>query len=184
MRMYWKYFKYILEHKKNVFIECWKDGLYLHAFTHDLSKFNPIEFVPYTKWFYGKYGTSLGRCPVESHLHYKEYTLCKFNFDKAWQHHKDNNKHHWNYWHERGMDMPKKYRKQMICDWKGMSRKFGDTPQSYYLKNYNNIKLKNNDRCSLEFELGLSDTVMLIFSKPLIDTEHFDSSKIKYGVEN
>ena len=55
MDKYIKYFLYILEHKKNVFKMCWKKGLYLHAFTHDLSKFLPDEFFPYANWFYGKF---------------------------------------------------------------------------------------------------------------------------------
>lgn len=53
LKMYWNYFKYVLEHKKNVFIECWKEGLYIHAFTHDLSKFSILEFKSYAKKFYG-----------------------------------------------------------------------------------------------------------------------------------
>lgn len=36
-----------------------KRGLYLHAFTHDLSKFLPSEFIPYAKWFYGENGIKL-----------------------------------------------------------------------------------------------------------------------------
>ena len=41
-----------MNHKKNVGIEAWKDGLYIHAFTHDLSKFLPSEFIPYSKFFH------------------------------------------------------------------------------------------------------------------------------------
>ena len=62
--MYWKYFKYVMEHKRNVFIECMnmakkykgqdKIDLIIHAFTHDMSKFLPCEFIPYAKWFYDK----------------------------------------------------------------------------------------------------------------------------------
>lgn len=49
----WGYLLYVLEHKKNVFKVCWKRGMYLHAFTHDLSKFLPSEFFPYAERFYG-----------------------------------------------------------------------------------------------------------------------------------
>jgi len=52
MKKYLDYLKYVLEHKKNVFIECWKEGLYFHAFTHDLSKLLPCEFFPYANYFY------------------------------------------------------------------------------------------------------------------------------------
>lgn len=158
---YLSYLKYILEHKKNVFIECWNEGLYSHAFTHDLSKFNPKEFFPYAEWFYGYNGLKLKEKYNEEQLTNgmscvsKNYLESKENFEKAWQHHKDKNKHHWNYWHERDLMMPTKYIKQMICDWKAMSRKFGDTAQEYYLKNFDNFKLHKQSRLCLEKLLDL-----------------------------
>lgn len=160
MKQYVKYLKYVLEHKKNVFIECWKERMYLHAFTHDLSKFSIKEFKAYAEWFHGGYGIVLGKCPVEEHLHYSKYIIVKDRFNKAWQHHKDKNKHHWNYWHERNLPMPYKYIKQMICDWRAMSKKFGDTAQEFYLNNYNKIQMNNNSRMMLEFELGLNDSMI------------------------
>lgn len=160
LKPYKEYFKYVLEHKKNVFIECiemskqykGKDKLELiiHAFTHDLSKFHPNqEFYPYADWFYGEYGVK-----------YKgdfsaEHEMTKQRFKNAWQHHKDKNKHHWDYWHERDLKMPVKYIKQMVCDWSAMSRKFGDTPQNFYLKNYKKIKLHRDTRLCLEANLNL-----------------------------
>lgn len=162
IKFYWKYLKYVLEHKKNVFVECWKDGLYSHAFTHDLSKFNPKEFFPYAEWFYGYDGIYLKKQNNKEQLTNgascvsKRYLECKKGFDKAWQHHKDKNKHHWNYWHERNLIMPVKYIRQMICDWKAMSRKFGGTVQEYYLKNYDKIKLEKDSRLILEELLDLN----------------------------
>lgn len=35
---YIKYFFYILAHKWNILIECWKTGLYWHGITHDTMK--------------------------------------------------------------------------------------------------------------------------------------------------
>ena len=52
MNKYLKYFLYVLEHKKNVGIECIKEGRYIHAITHDMSKFRPSEFIPYARFFY------------------------------------------------------------------------------------------------------------------------------------
>jgi hypothetical protein len=43
---------YILDHKVNVLIECWKEGLYIQGITHDLSKFSPKEFFSYAKKFF------------------------------------------------------------------------------------------------------------------------------------
>lgn len=156
--IYWQYFKYVMEHKKNVFIECWKERLYLHAFTHDMSKFLPCEFIPYAKYFYGEDGVELekswsyeainnGRSCLSNN-----YLKCKHSFERAWMHHYLHNKHHWDYWMEEYI--PHKYLIQMICDWKAMSKKFGDTAQEFYLKNYKDIKLNRNTRLTLEDNLG------------------------------
>jgi len=186
MKKYFNYLLYVLEHKKNVFIECWKEGLYFHAFTHDLSKFSIKEFFPYARWFYGKHGI---RCK-EDNL-YKDEN--KMDFEKAWQHHKDHNKHHWDYWYERDLKMPTKYIKQMICDWQAMSRKFGGTAQAYYLKNYKNIKLDYNSRMELEHILGINDSMYHNYGHTLEDliqsqgidwwNRNYGFLKDKYGVD-
>nr|WP_318286361.1 DUF5662 family protein [Paenibacillus xylanexedens] len=49
---YWRYFLYVTEHKLNVFIESWHEGLYLQGIFHDLTKFCPHEFFPYAIKFY------------------------------------------------------------------------------------------------------------------------------------
>jgi len=130
MKKYIQYIKYILEHKKNVGIECINHGLYLHAITHDLSKFRLSEFIPYAKFFYSK----------------KKNDQINAGFLKGWNLHQKRNRHHWNFWVTvDGNDkitpvpMPIKHIKQMICDWRGMSRKFGDTWVDYYIKNKDNF---------------------------------------------
>ena len=161
MKKYKEYFKYILEHKKNVFIECWKEGLYIHAFTHDLSKFSPKEFKAYAEYFYGEWGVKTEKQYSDKEVYTnglsclsRSYLKCKSDFDDAWEHHYKNNKHHWNYWI--GQDMPEKYIKQMMCDWKGMSRKFGDTAQEFYLKNYKRMNLSWNTRMYIEMSMDLN----------------------------
>lgn len=134
---YIKYLFYIIEHKWNVGIECLKMGLYIHAFTHDLSKFLPSEFIPYAKYFYG------GK-------HNKD------SYNKVWKLHYSRNKHHWDYWtywkqdgnpmwcpplKQVSISMPKKYVQQMIADWRGMGRKFNDTAEEYYSKNKHKMLL-------------------------------------------
>jgi len=167
MKIYINYLKYILEHKKNVFIECWKDKQYIHAFTHDLSKFLPTEFIPYAEWFYGYHGVKLEKDYNKEQLNNgmsnlsRNYLECKNNFNKAWEHHYKNNKHHWNYWIDNNgvaLDIPLKYINQMICDWKAMSKKFGDTPQSFYKNNRNKMNLSTKTRCNVEFILGFIDS--------------------------
>ena len=170
MKKYINYLKYVLEHKKNVFIECWKEKLYFHAFTHDLSKLLPCEFIPYSEWFYGYHGVKLEKDYNWEQLNNgmsnlsRNYLECKNNFNKAWEHHFKNNPHHWNYWIDNNgiaLDIPIKHINQMICDWKGMSRKFGDTPQSFYINNRHKMNLSIKTRCNVEFILGFIDSMCL-----------------------
>ena len=135
-KMYKRYFKYLLEHKKNVFAECWKEGLYIHAFTHDLSKILPSEFMPCAKYFY-----------TNNPDKYKKY------FEEACNLHLKRNKHHPEYW--AGRDMPIKHIKEMVCDLKAMSRKFGGSAQEYYLQNYYKWDMTRRTRLILELELEL-----------------------------
>jgi len=167
-KQYYNYFKYILEHKKNVFKTCWKRKLYLHAITHDLSKFSPKEFIPYAEWFYGYHGVKLEKDYNHEQLNNgmsyisNNYLECKNDFDKAWEHHYKNNPHHWNYWlDENGIPqrINSKYLNQMIADWKAMGLKFDDTAQPYYLNNYRKIKLERDTRIELEMMLGLNDSL-------------------------
>lgn len=132
MLKYWNYLKYIINHKKNVGIECVKMGLYIHAITHDLSKFRPSEFIPYAKFFY----------ETDREKNYKQADENNANFQKGWLLHQKRNKHHWNYWVSVTrkneivpIPMPYKYVKQMVADWKGMSRKFGGTAYDFYSNN-------------------------------------------------
>lgn len=144
IKPYLDYFKYVLEHKRNVFKTCWSKGLYKHALTHDLSKFSPQEFVAYAKYFY---------------INKDEF---KEEFDKAWEHHYKNNPHHWDHWlDEKGVPQRifGQYLEQMIADWEAMSLKFGGSAQEYYLNNYSKIILERNTRMELEMMLGLNDSL-------------------------
>lgn len=56
-------------------------------------------------------------------------------FEYGWIHHQNKNKHHWDYWvngNGKPVVMPMKYIRQMVCDWKAMGRKFGDSALSFY----------------------------------------------------
>ena len=140
IKIYWNYFWYIIEHKKNVAVECFKMGLYWHAITHDLSKFMPSEFFAYAeKFFSGDYA-------------YK-YQQVEINFGIAWLHHQHRNKHHWDYWV--GSDgtaapMPRRYVMQMVADWKAMGKRFGDTAKEFYQKNNSRMKLHSKTRNILD----------------------------------
>lgn len=126
--MYWNYFKYVINHKWNVFIECWSLGLFTHSFTHDLSKFRPDEFLPYMRHFYGT--------PVDQ----DQADEWKAAFDRAWLLHQNRNRHHWQHWVDANgtsFVMSDKYIRQMIADWKGI----GDTAQDYYATNKDQMNL-------------------------------------------
>ena len=136
--IYWKYFLYVLEHKWNVGCECIKMGLYIHAITHDLSKLHPSEFVPYAKFFHEKDRTNT----------YKQSDENNDNFQQGWCLHQKRNKHHWNFWVSvtrkneiQPIPMPMKYVKQMVGDWRGMSRKFGGDTVEYFQNNRDSMIL-------------------------------------------
>ncbi len=115
LRAYWKNALYILNHKLNVLIECWHEGLYLQGITHDLSKFSPKEFFPYAKKFFSE-----NQLSEDDELEWRY----------AWLNHQHKNKHHWEYWvvdpeRKLALPMPRKYLLEMICDWRSLSRKWG-----------------------------------------------------------
>lgn len=119
---YFAYFFYVVRHKIFVAFECLKMGMVIHAFTHDLSKFQPSEFIPYAKYFY------------------LDREKNRASFELAFLLHQHRNKHHWNYWIDStctAYPMPKRYVKQMIADWKATEKIKGNKSSlSYWLKLY------------------------------------------------
>lgn len=145
--MYFKYLSYIVRHKWFVFLECCKSGIPLLGFIHDWSKFLPGEFIPYARHFYGK-GRDIkyGR---DKTGYYKAGDTGDYDFDFAWLLHQKRNKHHWQWWilpEDDGgtviFEMPIKYRKEMLCDWKGAGRA-QNTPdvKAWYEKNHSKLRL-------------------------------------------
>jgi len=135
---YWKYLKYILRHKYFVFIECYKEGIIWRGLTHDLSKFFPSEFFPYYNHFYGKDS--------------------RRKFEVAWLKHKHRNDHHWQYWVNTDyyycFKMPNKARREMICDWKAMSKsKSCMSTYDYWLKNKDKIRMHPETKKLVEKQL-------------------------------
>ena len=131
MRCYWEYFKYVMKHKQYMFIACVKRGMFLHAITHDLSKFYLDEFIPFARRFNGT-------------VHQQNMALSDGSFDRAWNHHQKRNKHHWNYWvldDGEVIPMPRKYIRQMHADWEAMSKKKGDTPKEFFMANVDKFNM-------------------------------------------
>jgi len=160
---YWKYLKYILKHKWYVAVECFKVGLYLHAFTHDLSKFRPSEWFPYTEFFYGDWG----RNEPDDYRYWDARYYVQGPFDLAWLKHQKRNKHHWQYWvlHEdsgqtKTLFIPRKYLKQMACDWIGASKAIRGkdaTPIEWYRKVKNGTLMDESSRVEFEHLIGVKE---------------------------
>lgn len=87
---------------------------------HDLSKFSKEEFVQYRDKFFSVNGQE----PNPD------------DFKAAWENHKQQNHHH----HETAYTVVDVV--HMVIDWTAMGYKFGDTAESYYLKNKDNMNLE------------------------------------------
>jgi hypothetical protein len=166
---YLKYLHYLLRHKYYVGIECLKKGLFLRAFTHDISKFSPDEFLPYMNYFYGNgHDIKRGR---DKTGYYKPTDTGDKAFDFAWLLHQKRNKHHWQWWvlPEDGggikvLEMPLKYELEMICDWVGAGKAQGhfspkDNPmletRKWYEANKGKMQLGKITRRWVEYQLNL-----------------------------
>jgi hypothetical protein len=106
-----------IRHKAAVFRACFAAGLYMQAFTHDLSKFSFVEFFEYAKYYNGKIS------PVDKAKQIKGYC-------NAWLHHRGHNPHHYEYWIDNldnggiALIMPYKYAMEMVCDWIGAGKAY------------------------------------------------------------
>lgn len=157
MRKYIKYFVYVLRHRWYVFLECCKAGIVWQGIIHDLSKLLLSEFIPYANHFYGT-NSSISRGRNKTG-YYKPTDTGDKDFDFAWLLHQKRNRHHWQWWilpeDEGGvkvLDMPLKYRKEMLCDWRGAGRAQGNktTPTVWYENNKNKMQLHRGTRTWIE----------------------------------
>lgn len=107
----WQHFKTITKHRHEVMKNCFKAGIFMQGCLHDLSKYNPEEFLMGAKYYEGY------RSPNEKERELKGYS-------RAWLHHKGRNKHHYEYWIDYDcrtnkmvpVKMPTKYVIEMFCD--------------------------------------------------------------------
>jgi len=137
-----------------VTLECFKYKLYWQGIIHDLSKFLPSEFSPYSNYFYGSKSNDR-----EKAKYAKPTTTDDEVFDFAWLLHQKRNQHHWQWWilpEDDGgikiLEIPYKFVVEMICDWHGagkaVGRKFSDG--KWYLENKNKIQLNPQTRKEVE----------------------------------
>jgi hypothetical protein len=93
---------------------------------HDLSKLSEFELVQYRKAFFP--------VPTEE----------KQELGEAWEHHKENNPHHWENWTKNDTINPHEWEihcVHMVVDWMAMGFKFNDNAQQFYEKNKDKIKI-------------------------------------------
>lgn len=112
-----KHFKKICVHKHWVFYYCCKAGIPFQGIVHDLSKFSPTEFFESVKYYQGT-SSPIDACKKEN------------GWSAAWLHHKGRNKHHYEYYVDNldnggtPLEMPMKYKKEMLCDFLGAGRAY------------------------------------------------------------
>lgn len=164
--MYLKYFKSLMTHKWFVFLECCKLGIPWLGIIHDWSKFLPSEWIPYARYFHGGWpeGPEVWRsCPSYTG---PTKSSVQSDFDEAWLHHQNYNKHHWQYYllvqdddPDKVLPMPDRYRREMLADWRGAGRAYTgkDNTREWYLERADqwDRRLHPQTKAWIEFELGL-----------------------------
>lgn len=129
-----EYLRYIVRHKAYVFLECCRLGIPWRGVVHDLSKFHPAEWLPYREYFYPE--TVHDECVGSFSRRVRERA-----FDAAWLRHIHCNPHHWQHWllveddtgRGRALPMPENYVREMLADWRAMSRARGrDSVKDWY----------------------------------------------------
>lgn len=149
-----RYLSYVIRHKWFVFLECCKAEIIWQGIIHDVSKLRPSEFFPYANHFYGKNrnGITEGR---DKTGYYKPTDTGDADFDFAWLLHQKRNKHHWQWWilpeangEVKILEMPLKYRKEMLCDWKGAGRaqRNKTSTKEWYQANKHKMQLAEHTR--------------------------------------
>jgi hypothetical protein len=156
MSQHLQYLRYVLRHKWFVFlagfdlcVPIWR------LIVHDWTKFQPVEWFPYVRFFYGN-----GRSR-EQLGSYSADQVQDGDFELAWNHHQKRNDHHWQYWIRFGDDgtvltipMPDVCRREMLADWRGAGRALGktDTP-AWYEANKEKLQLHPETRAWVEVQL-------------------------------
>ena len=141
-----RYLWYVLRHKFFVLLECLHYRIPFAGVIHDWQKFTPTEWGPYVRTFYGPYKyDQRPRDLVDA-------------FDRAWLHHQHLGPHHWQHYILREddgatkvLEMPHRYRKEMLADWIGAGRAYGNPDTAgWYAKNREKIRLDSDTRVALE----------------------------------
>jgi len=138
------YVKFLLLHKLYVFREGRTLGVSVfRLIIHDWQKLTPTEWGPYVRRHFGLRDLD--------------------DFLPAWFHHlRVGGKHHWQQWvvhlHDgslHAIEMPDRYRREMVADWRGAARTQGhDDVTGWYGRNREMILLHTRTRIWVENEIG------------------------------
>lgn len=160
-----KCLSYVIRHKWFVFVAGLRVGAPVwRLLIHDWSKFLPVEWWPYVRYFYG------GPWPTDQEMWNKfpGYTgptkaSVAAAFDRAWLHHQHANPHHWQHWILREdsgalkvLAMPEHFAREMVADWMGAGRAITGKWEAaeWYAKNREIIQLHEATRDLVEALLG------------------------------
>lgn len=161
MNAHLKYLWYVCRHKWFVLLASWHYGCLWRGLVHDLSKFWPSEWFPYSNFFYGNWKKhhEEGKPPPPE---------VKDDFDRAWLLHQNRNPHHWNYWLLRkdggavvAMEMPDIYVREMVADWTGAGRAITGKVEvvDWYQKNREKMTLHPRTQALVEHLLKINSLV-------------------------
>lgn len=140
-----QHLKTIMTHRKFVKKACFKMGIPLQGFLHDLSKYTRKELLIY------KYANG----QKSPHAVMRD----QFGYSDRWMYHYHKNKHHWQYWLDiesypqavYPIKMPYKYVIEMFCDFIGAGKAYNKekwtlhTAWDYWMKACENQRLMHPD---------------------------------------
>jgi Family of unknown function (DUF5662) len=169
LRTHARYLRYVLLHKWWVF--WWGLKLGVPSWTllaHDMSKFSKEEWGPYARWFYtcapdgrewyAVYKEAIARHPGCASEPWWSARHLKADFDQAWSHHKQHNKHHPEYWSDglnQPMDIPDVFIREMVADWFGAGYAKGNYDiMGWYVASGHKLPMSLNTRERAEFYLS------------------------------
>lgn len=129
---------------------------------HDMTKFKVEEFDAYRKNFF-----PISKKEKEDNLE---------NFEKAWQHHYDNNSHHWQ--HRRyNTEFNKNDPEQVVnvlenvCDWLAVGYTYKNRPYQYYEKHKEKIELCPEEKEFFEYIIYSVDKKYIMMEIGALDHE-------------
>jgi len=158
MAAFAKYLSYVVRHKWFVFLEAVRLGIPWLGLVHDMSKLLPAEWGPYQRFFYGK----RAKPRRDGTGYFSPTDTGDAAFDFAWLLHQKRNRHHWQWWllpeddgGTKVLEMPMRYRLEMLADWRGAGRAQGTAGvAAWYVTNKHKMRLGPATRAFIEAALS------------------------------